>query len=237
MRWPHWRTRTRAAPLRNDAGIRLRRVRTHDRRARCGNGRAARPLERASAALALDQHALDAARIGLRDVLAPSSRAPADSSRSRRRCSRPWCPHRRRSATVPAGTTGTTSAPSLSPSKPSARSASAPLRHLRFLAVAHLRRDVRARHGQRSRLAAAAVVQRDARPHQLVDDGQRRVGLHRRVAGVVVHVANAGRRPRAGRPSPSGTRGCRAAGSRERSCRIRISAAGPCTCRRRRSPS
>ena len=64
--------------------------------------------------------------------------------------------------------------------------------HFLLLAKSHLGGNVRPGHRERARLPAAALVQLHLAADQLVDDFERLVGLHRRVAGIVVHVAHAG---------------------------------------------
>src|ERR1700733_9438287 len=67
--------------------------------------------------------------------------------------------------------------------------------HLLFLAETHLGRNIRPCDGECARLAATALVQ-GYRPvlcavHQRIHDGERIVLLHRRMTGVVIHVARA----------------------------------------------
>ena len=94
------------------------------------------------------------------DVVRHPVLARAGASPSRRRCSRPRCRSRRRSATSPCRHDGHEVSTFTSPLKPSARSCVGALAHLVFLAEAHLRRDVGPRRRERARFAAAAVVER-----------------------------------------------------------------------------
>ncbi len=138
-----------------------------------------------------DQHALDAARVRLARRSRPSSWRPAAASRSRRRCSRPACPRRRRSATSPCRHDGHDVSTLTSPVKPSARSRVAPPR----ISSSLRKRTCVEMSGRVIASVPDSPQQRSFSAHRLshqrVHDGQRRVLLHRRVAGVVVHVAHA----------------------------------------------
>ena len=63
--------------------------------------------------------------------------------------------------------------------------------HFFFLAITHLRGDIRSRDGERARLAAAAIIEWNGHAHELIDDFQRLLGFYRRMTGIVIHVAHA----------------------------------------------